>query len=182
MFIRAKSRTSASSRSARGLRLSLKTGSWARRRSTTPAIGSGCGPREGVGFGIGLRGRWEGQALDIAWHEPYQTLSSLSHCWSLEPHLRGAIVCSTRPPDAVAGNENAPGSTRGARLQRWLRSGLIHPTHAAARRSRRSRLVLLLLDHDASVVSSRPAIDAAFCSAVRVTLVGSMTPAFTRSS
>jgi len=34
----------------------------------------------------------------------------------------------------------------------------------------------------ASVVSSRPEIDAAFCSAVRVTLVGSMTPAFTRSS
>ena len=33
-----------------------------------------------------------------------------------------------------------------------------------------------------SVVSSNPAIDAAFCSAVRVTLVGSMTPAFTRSS
>ena len=33
-----------------------------------------------------------------------------------------------------------------------------------------------------SVVSRRPAIDAAFCSAVRVTLVGSMTPAFTRSS
>ncbi len=33
-----------------------------------------------------------------------------------------------------------------------------------------------------SVVSSRPAIDAAFCSAVRVTLVGSMTPALTRSS
>jgi hypothetical protein len=28
-----------------------------------------------------------------------------------------------------------------------------------------------------SVVSRRPAIDAAFCSAVRVTLVGSMTPA-----
>ena len=34
----------------------------------------------------------------------------------------------------------------------------------------------------ASVVSSRPAIEAAFCSAVRVTLVGSMTPALTRSS
>ena len=33
-----------------------------------------------------------------------------------------------------------------------------------------------------SVVRIRPAIDAAFCSAVRVTLVGSMTPAFTRSS
>ena len=33
-----------------------------------------------------------------------------------------------------------------------------------------------------SVVRSRPAIDAAFCSAVRATLVGSMTPAFTRSS
>ena len=30
----------------------------------------------------------------------------------------------------------------------------------------------------ASVVSIRPAIEAAFCSAVRVTLVGSMTPAF----
>ena len=29
----------------------------------------------------------------------------------------------------------------------------------------------------ASVVSIRPAIDAAFCSAVRVTFVGSMTPA-----
>jgi hypothetical protein len=34
----------------------------------------------------------------------------------------------------------------------------------------------------ASVVSRRPAIDAAFWSAVRVTLVGSMTPAATRSS
>jgi hypothetical protein len=33
-----------------------------------------------------------------------------------------------------------------------------------------------------SVVRSKPAIDAAFCSAVRATLVGSMTPAFTRSS
>src|SRR5881296_3027204 len=33
-----------------------------------------------------------------------------------------------------------------------------------------------------SVVRSSPAIDAAFCSAVRVTLVGSMTPAATRSS
>ena len=34
----------------------------------------------------------------------------------------------------------------------------------------------------ASVVSIRPAIDAAFCSARRVTLAGSMTPAFTRST
>ncbi len=34
----------------------------------------------------------------------------------------------------------------------------------------------------ASVVSSSPAMEAAFCSAVRVTLVGSMTPAATRSS
>jgi hypothetical protein len=33
-----------------------------------------------------------------------------------------------------------------------------------------------------SVVSSNPAIDAAFWSAVRLTLVGSITPAFTRSS
>jgi hypothetical protein len=33
-----------------------------------------------------------------------------------------------------------------------------------------------------SVVRSKPAIDAAFWSAVRVTLVGSITPAFTRSS
>src|SRR5438132_12964517 len=33
-----------------------------------------------------------------------------------------------------------------------------------------------------SVVRSSPAMDAAFCSAVRVTLVGSMTPAATRSS
>src|SRR5690348_18125066 len=33
-----------------------------------------------------------------------------------------------------------------------------------------------------SVVSSSPAIDAAFCSAVRVTLVGSITPALIRSS
>src|SRR6266516_3185199 len=33
-----------------------------------------------------------------------------------------------------------------------------------------------------SVVRSSPALDAAFCSAVRVTLVGSMTPAATRSS
>ena len=34
----------------------------------------------------------------------------------------------------------------------------------------------------ASVVSSNPAIEAAFCSAVRVTLVGSITPLATRSS
>lgn len=34
----------------------------------------------------------------------------------------------------------------------------------------------------ASVVSMREAMDAAFCRAVRVTLVGSITPAFTRSS
>ena len=34
----------------------------------------------------------------------------------------------------------------------------------------------------ASVVRSRPAIEAAFWSAVRVTLVGSITPAFTMSS
>ena len=34
----------------------------------------------------------------------------------------------------------------------------------------------------ASVVSIRPAIEAAFCNAVRVTLAGSMTPALTRSS
>ncbi len=34
----------------------------------------------------------------------------------------------------------------------------------------------------ASVVSIREAIDAAFCRAVRVTLVGSITPAATRSS
>ena len=33
-----------------------------------------------------------------------------------------------------------------------------------------------------SVVRSKPAIDAAFWSAKRVTLVGSITPAFTRSS
>jgi hypothetical protein len=35
---------------------------------------------------------------------------------------------------------------------------------------------------NASVVSMRAEIEAAFCSAVRVTLVGSTTPAFTRSS
>ena len=34
----------------------------------------------------------------------------------------------------------------------------------------------------ASVVSSSDAIDDAFCSAERTTFVGSMTPAFTRSS
>ena len=34
----------------------------------------------------------------------------------------------------------------------------------------------------ASVVSMREAMEAAFCRAVRVTLVGSITPAFTRSS
>ena len=34
---------------------------------------------------------------------------------------------------------------------------------------------------NASVVSNRPAIDAAFCNALRVTLVGSTIPAFTRS-
>ena len=34
----------------------------------------------------------------------------------------------------------------------------------------------------ASVVSSSDAIDEAFCSAVRTTLAGSMTPAVTRSS
>jgi hypothetical protein len=34
---------------------------------------------------------------------------------------------------------------------------------------------------NASVVSNRPAMEAAFCSAVRVTLVGSTIPAFTRS-
>ena len=34
----------------------------------------------------------------------------------------------------------------------------------------------------ASVVSSRLAIDAAFCNALRTTLVGSITPAFTRFS
>jgi len=34
----------------------------------------------------------------------------------------------------------------------------------------------------ASVVSSKPAIDAAFCKAARVTFAGSITPAFTRSS
>src|SRR6266850_3338878 len=33
-----------------------------------------------------------------------------------------------------------------------------------------------------SVVSNRPAIEAAFCSAVRVTFLGSTTPALTRSS
>jgi hypothetical protein len=41
--------------------------------------------------------------------------------------------------------------------------------------------VFLRVGDQASVVSSRPAIDAAFCSAVRVTLVGSMMPALTRS-
>jgi hypothetical protein len=33
-----------------------------------------------------------------------------------------------------------------------------------------------------SVVSSRPAIEAAFCRALRVTLAGSMTPALIRST
>ncbi len=33
----------------------------------------------------------------------------------------------------------------------------------------------------ASVVSNRPEIDAAFCNALRVTLVGSTMPAFTKS-
>ena len=33
-----------------------------------------------------------------------------------------------------------------------------------------------------SIVSNKPAIEAAFCSAMRVTFVGSTTPAFTRSS
>jgi hypothetical protein len=40
----------------------------------------------------------------------------------------------------------------------------------------------LISDIRASVVSSKAAIDAAFCNAVRVTFVGSMTPAATRSS
>ena len=58
-----------------------------------------------------------------------------------------------------------------------------HPAHAAptsgrlfASRLRESR------DTSASVVSMSEAIDAAFCSAVRTTFVGSITPAFTRFS
>ncbi len=62
------------------------------------------------------------------------------------------------------------------------RSPLIHPAHAAARRRPAPASLPSRSTTTHSVVSSSPAIDAAFCSAVRVTLVGSMTPAFTRSS
>jgi hypothetical protein len=46
----------------------------------------------------------------------------------------------------------------------------------------RARAVVFAAQTMASVVSMREAMEAAFCRAVRVTLVGSITPAFTRSS
>jgi hypothetical protein len=57
-------------------------------------------------------------------------------------------------------------------LTAWIKEGLLE--HRPA-----EKLYALTPN---SVVSSRPAMEAAFCSAVRVTLVGSTTPAFTRSS
>ena len=46
---------------------------------------------------------------------------------------------------------------------------LVNPSHSTATGRRGSRPVFLLLDHDRFRVRSSPAIDAAFCSAVRVT-------------
>ena len=62
---------------------------------------------------------------------------------------------------------------------------LVHGTHVAARTAVRHVgfcLCLGISEMSASVVSSSDAIEEAFCSALRTTLAGSMTPAFTRSS
>src|SRR5260363_215799 len=57
-----------------------------------------------------------------------------------------------------------------------------HTAHAAARHTAWGGRVVFGNSHTAqSVINSRPATEAAFCSAVRVTLVGSTTPACIRS-
>ena len=66
-----------------------------------------------------------------------------------------------------------------------LGEGLVHAVHAAAAvavAAAGASFFSGISEIMASVVSIRPAMEAAFCSAVRVTLVGSMTPALTRSS
>ena len=56
------------------------------------------------------------------------------------------------------------------------------PAHAAHRRSAPFGAVSGIIEMTASVVSRSEAMDAAFCSAERTTLVGSITPAWTRFS
>ena len=88
-----------------------------------------------------------------------------------------------RPPAEAAGSHApAPGG--------WLRRVQVQWREAIATawlslKGNRLRTALSMLGISigiASVVSIMPATEAAFCSAVRTTFVGSMTPAFTRSS
>ena len=95
--------------------------------------------------------------------------------------LRRQNMHGPRPNLAIVTGRSVPNTAARARPGRSpsnSRCGLVHPAHAAARRPPAgagfSSFFSTII---ASVVRSRPAIDAAFCSAVRVTLVGSMTPA-----
>ena len=64
-----------------------------------------------------------------------------------------------------------------------LQQSLVHPRPFAGRRTWPYAIVSSGIEQTmASVVSIREAMEAAFCRAVRVTLVGSITPAFTKSS
>jgi hypothetical protein len=91
----------------------------------------------------------------------------------------------------TAGSDGAAGLPRPPQLFRCSHVGL----RDAGPRSPTRYLALVPFDQSfvhsdsstasqtmASVVSMREATEAAFCNAVRVTLVGSITPAFTRSS
>jgi hypothetical protein len=63
-----------------------------------------------------------------------------------------------------------------------IRTASVHPAHAARPAAGPSPAASGICDTSASVVSMSDAMDAAFCSAVRTTFVGSITPAVTRFS
>ena len=97
------------------------------------------------------------------------------NCSTLRPSLAIPSPQTRRP----RGNSPTRPSTLTSAVGRHAPNHAAHATDSATRRDRRHRRLLFRLfgDH-ASVVSSRPATDAAFCNALRTTLVGSTIPAF----
>ena len=94
-----------------------RPGSWARRRSTTPAIGSGFGPGKGFGMPLHSVEGWYWEAFNQAGHLSYQGSTWLK--W-LDGRWR-ATYCSPRSTRGLEIREgqpevdtrNAPGNSRG---------------------------------------------------------------------
>ena len=112
--------------------------------------------------------------------------------------LRPLRSCSSRCPGHSSTRENEPSGGRthdGAAHRGWCaapwcsrsaddrdRAQYMPPMPPPGPPAGAAGLSSFFSTISASVVRSSPEIEAAFCSAVRVTLVGSMTPACTRSS